>query len=166
MFKRHGTDIERIKSFLQKERVCNLSMLFHGEPHITPMIYVYDEDNDAMYLHSAASGTKVTALEEDSRVAFSVMRHTAEQVIDTDGKPCGYGIEYESVVGYGKVTILYTREEKIAAYDKLSEKFKPAGHKLELNYRENELQGSVIFRLDIETKSGKAWDGINDVYYF
>ena len=179
MFKRKEKDSRRIIEFLNKERVCDLSMIFEGEPHITPMIYVYDEENDAMFFHSSPDGTKIRALRADGRVAFSVMRHTANHVIDTDGKPCGYGIVYESVVGYGRMTVIDALDEKIAAYDMMSAKFAP--HKPEsrtktqckkgespagFEYRENELNSSLILRLDIKVKSGKAWDGINPVCYF
>lgn len=166
MFKRQPQDKKRIEDFMNSERVLNLSMIVNGEPNVVPMIYVYDEEQNCIFLHSAPSGTKIEALRKNNQVAFSIMKHSANDVIDTDGKPCGYGIVYESVVGYGKAEILTGREEKVEAYNMMSKKFRPQGHDLVLEYRENELTSSVILRIDIETMSGKAWDGIGSVYYF
>ena len=87
-----------------------------GYPYGVPMSYVYD--GGKVYFHCAKSGHKLDAVSRNPKVSFCV--------IDQDlVVPEEYTTYFRSVIAFGKIRVLAEDQEKMAAIQKLAEKYAP-----------------------------------------
>ncbi|MCL1983164.1 MAG: pyridoxamine 5'-phosphate oxidase family protein [Clostridiales bacterium] len=151
-------DMAEIVHILETQRVCHLAMCSESQPYVVPMLYAYEDG--AMYFHCAEVGQKLDMLRANPNVCFEVQASTAEEVVENSGKPCYWGIAYESVIGFGKAEIIGDRETKIKVYDMIVGKMRPTGyvHSQEL-YTEKKIKGTFIIKVKIDSMTGKKWDG-------
>jgi len=149
---------DEIKEILSTQKVCHLAMCVDRQPYVIPMLYAY-EDN-VLYFHCAEVGQKLDMLRQNPNVCFEILSINSEDIVKNSDKPCDWGWEYESVIGYGQAEIIDDRDVKIKAYNLFVDKLKPAGyvHREEL-YTEKKIKGTFIIRVTIESMTGKRWDG-------
>jgi nitroimidazol reductase NimA-like FMN-containing flavoprotein (pyridoxamine 5'-phosphate oxidase superfamily) len=113
---REIADVNKKLDILERCQVCRLGLSDNGAPYIVPLNYGYSYDGGklTLYFHSAPEGKKIDIIKNDSRACFEV---------DCDhklirGKTSGsYSFEYSSVIGFGHIVFMNTREEKIRALD-------------------------------------------------
>lgn len=72
-----------------------------------PINYVADKDR--IYFHCASEGEKLRRIAENPEACFCVAGHTAPQ-------PAQFTTEYESVMTFGKVTVVHDDAERVRAY--------------------------------------------------
>jgi nitroimidazol reductase NimA-like FMN-containing flavoprotein (pyridoxamine 5'-phosphate oxidase superfamily) len=79
-----------------------------GQPFLKPTTFVYDEDEQAIYIHGALAGRMRTNIEHNPRVSFCVAEmgrllpgETAMEV----------GVEYGSVVVFGTIELINDMEQ-------------------------------------------------------
>lgn len=117
-----------------------------GEPYGVPLNYCVI--GRSVYLHSALEGTKVDMLRVHPRVSFCV-------VINTEVLPDKFGSKYESCIVQGRAAEV-SGEEKQSALEglllKYSRKFFTEGKR----YIEKLRDETLVFRLSIDSISGKA----------
>ncbi|HIZ84165.1 MAG TPA: pyridoxamine 5'-phosphate oxidase family protein [Firmicutes bacterium] len=89
-----------------------------GYPYAVPLSYVYAEGK--IYFHSAKSGHKIDALRRNPRASFCVVAR--DQVM-----PEAYTTCFTSVIAFGTLRILEAEAEKLAAVERLAEKYFPGG---------------------------------------
>ena len=80
-----------------------LATEYEGQPFIKPTLFVYDEAENAIYIHGALEGRMRTNLEANPRVSFCVAEMGRLLPADTAME---VGVEYTSVVVFGKVELL------------------------------------------------------------
>lgn len=108
---REVTDLEQIKTFLDKGKIIHLGLCDGDQPYVVPMNYGYTliDGQLLFYLHGATKGYKYDVLEKNAKVSFS---------IECDVEPfpgkvaCQYGTSYSSVMGKGVAEIITDIEEK------------------------------------------------------
>ncbi len=108
---REVTDLEQIKSFLDKGKVIHIGLCDGDQPYVIPMNYGYtlEEGKLCFYLHGALKGYKYDIIEKNPKASFS---------IECDIEPfpgrvaCQYGTAYSSVMGKGIIEVLTDVEEK------------------------------------------------------
>ncbi len=108
------TDLNEIKSILDKATVLRLGLAVDNEPYVVPMNYGYrmEDDKLTIYLHSAMRGKKIDMIRANPRVFFE---------LDCDlkpfegTKPCTYGLSYSSIMGRGTAVLVEDVEEKMDA---------------------------------------------------
>lgn len=82
-WKQQLTDAQT-KEILKKTRRGVLSVIGDDDyPYGIPINYYYDEDDNAIYFHSAKEGHKIDAIIRSNKVAFTIMNN--EWLDEEDG---------------------------------------------------------------------------------
>src|SRR5512147_2046139 len=66
------TDEEWIKALLRRAPIGILATVADGQPFINSNLFVYDEPNGAIYMHTARVGRTRANVEGDERACFTV----------------------------------------------------------------------------------------------
>jgi nitroimidazol reductase NimA-like FMN-containing flavoprotein (pyridoxamine 5'-phosphate oxidase superfamily) len=149
-----SADEEWIREFLHESAVGVLATVHEGQPFVNSNIFVYDEERHAIYLHTARTGRTRDNVEADSKVTFTV--YETGRLLPAD-EALEFSIEYGGVVVFGAASVVSDGEEAEYGLQLLLDKYAP--HlKPGRDYRPitaGELIRSSVFRLDIESWSGK-----------
>lgn len=172
-----------IRAFLHRAGAGVFVSVRDGRPSPVPLNFVYDEVRQAVYLHTGKRGQSRSNLEAGGTPAGDPMPDQAAESAGTAGEPdpgpdagapvalCLYemgrflpadealefGVEYASVVVFGRGKVVEDPAEAEAALTLLMEKYAPhlqAGQ----DYRPvtaEEVRRTTVMRLDIEGWSGK-----------
>jgi|WetSurMetagenome_2_1015567.scaffolds.fasta_scaffold29659_4 uncharacterized protein len=141
------TDPEVIEEILNHSQVCRIALHDGEYPYIVPFNYGYQ--NRVLYFHSAASGKKISLIQENNKACFEI--EYGSQIVRHE-QACKWTAKYRSVIGYGTIDILTDPEEKKKGLDKIMEHY----GKSKVNvYNEKHVKDIVILRLTIEKLTGK-----------
>ena len=148
---REIVDFQDIISVIEKCDVCRIALNDGDYPYIVPLNFGF-EVNDGkviLYFHSAKEGKKLDLIKSDCRTSFE-MDCGHRLVITRPGD--GYcTMEYESVMGRGKIEIL-PDEEKERALNILMNHYR----KESFNFSRAALPRTEVFKLTVEEITGKA----------
>lgn len=143
-----------IRAFLDAAPFGFLAAGTNGErPFLTSNLFVYADDEHALYLHSADAGRTPERLRDPSAVTFSAA--TVGRVLPAR-RALAFSIEYGSVIAFGTSTTV-SGDEARTALQRLLDKYSPhlqPGR----DYRpitDAELARTAVYRVDIEAWSGK-----------
>ncbi|MDD1768869.1 MAG: pyridoxamine 5'-phosphate oxidase family protein, partial [Methanomassiliicoccales archaeon] len=100
-------DRETVDSIIRNADVCRLAMCSEDEPYIVPMCF--GRDGDSIYFHCAKEGKKMDIIRKNSRVCFEL---EGGANIARASIPCKWSIDYISVIGLGRASIVEDVEEK------------------------------------------------------
>jgi hypothetical protein len=141
---------DEIRDILLRERVVRVAFASASEPYIVPLSYGYDSARHALCVHTAASGRKIDFILRNPRVCFEIEGPQALRSADT---ACGWGLAYESLIGYGVFSEVLDLEEKASALSCLmrqqSQTDKP------WTFLGSELRAVRVWRLTIDSVTGK-----------
>ena len=138
---------EEVKDILIKSEYGTLATICEdGYPYSTPLSYVYH--NGAIYFHCARSGQKLTNIENNNKVSFSV-------VGNTELLPSKFSTNYESVILFGNATKV-EGEEKEAALVKIIEKYSQGFITGGKEYISKAKDITIVIKIDIDHITGKA----------
>ncbi len=157
-----------IEGFLAGGEFGVVATSLADQPFIHPRTYVYDPQAKAIYLHGAKTGKTHKILTQNDRVAFAVSRLGR---LRPAPKASELGVEYESVVVFGRMVVVADPGEARHALTLLNRKYFPhlvPGRDYE-DITETDLAMTAVFRIDIEAWSGKrslASDDEKDVFGF
>ncbi len=87
-----------------------------GYPYAVPISYVYH--GGKLYFHCAKAGHKLDAIRREPRASFCVIDE--DRVV-----PAEYTTYFRSVIAFGRIRVLEEDGEKLAAIEKLAEKYAP-----------------------------------------
>jgi len=155
------TDETRIKAMLHSAPFGMLATEWQGQPFIKPTLFSYDEAGNALYFHGALEGRTQQNIAANPRVSFCLSKMGRLLPADTAME---FGMEYESVVVFGRVRFVAQPEEAQRALQLLLDKYFPHLKPGE-DYRgvtPEELEVTAVYRLDIEQWSGKAAHARNE----
>lgn len=147
---REITNRDELVAILHKCDVIRLSFNNEGEaPYILPLNYGVRDKNGAItiYFHGAMEGTKYELIKKDSRASFEV--DCGHRLVKTEG---GCTMEYESVIGTGKMHIVEDEKERLEGVKILLKHYYPFS---EEPFSEEILQKTVIFKLNVTAMTGK-----------
>jgi nitroimidazol reductase NimA-like FMN-containing flavoprotein (pyridoxamine 5'-phosphate oxidase superfamily) len=143
-----------IKAYLKRVPFGMLATEYEGQPFIKPTQFAYDEAEHAIYIHGALVGRMRTNLGLNPRVSFCIAEMGRLLPADTAME---VGVEYASVVVFGKAELLTDAEEARYGLQLLLNRFFP--HlKPGIDYREilpEELNITSVYRIKIDSWSGK-----------
>jgi len=148
---REVTDEKWIRSFLQKAPAGVVGTALDDHPFLTNILFVFDENRNSIYFHTAHLGRLRTNIEANPRVCFTVTSMGRLLPADT---ALEFSVEYASVVVFGKARIA---KDPQGGLELLMEKYFPhltAGQ----DYRPitaGELLRTSVFELVIEEWSAK-----------
>ncbi len=118
MREREVTDINEIKSIIDKSLYLHLGLVDGDEPYVVPMNFghIFEDDKLVIYLHTALRGRKLELLKKNPKVFFEMVCDTVSFEGDV---ACRYGMTYSSVMGKGVAEIVTDVEEKKLALSAL-----------------------------------------------
>lgn len=129
--------------------VCRLAFQNGDYPYILPLNFGIraDAEKITLFFHGANQGTKYELIRKDNRASFE-MDCSHRLVTDEEHGNCT--MEYESVIGRGKVEIL-PEEEKEEALRILMGHY----HKEDFAYNHEVVPQTVVMKLTVEEMTGK-----------
>ena len=112
---------ERIDDLLSKGYIGHLGTVGpDGTPYVCPLLYVWM--NGQIWLHNtSAKGHLQTNVLHEPRVCFEIA--VAGKVFPYGRFQCDTSIEYQSVVIFGRLSLVEDRAAKIAFFDALMTKY-------------------------------------------
>jgi nitroimidazol reductase NimA-like FMN-containing flavoprotein (pyridoxamine 5'-phosphate oxidase superfamily) len=150
-----GKDDDWVRAFLEAVPYGYLATVGEGgQPYLNSNLFWYDADRHCIYLHTHRTGRTRDNLGEGDKVAFSA---SAMGRLLPAPEALEFSVEYCGVVAFGKGRVVEDAEEGKSALQALLDKYAPhlvAGR----DYRpttDEELGRTAVYRIDIETWSGK-----------
>lgn len=139
-----------IKQIIDKCDSCFLAMVDQeGKPYLLPFNFGYEDDT--IYLHSDPKGKKIDILKNnpDVCVAFSTdhklfFRH--------ETVACSYGMDYRSVLAYGKVIFIDDYDEKMKVLNIIMRKYTDK----EFSFNAPAVNNVAVYKVEISKIEGKV----------
>jgi nitroimidazol reductase NimA-like FMN-containing flavoprotein (pyridoxamine 5'-phosphate oxidase superfamily) len=146
------TSVDKKIEIIEKNKVCRLALSRNNFPYIVPLNYGYSfEDNKlTLYFHSAAEGKKIDIIKENNKACFEIDCDC--KLIESED-PCSYGYEFKSIIGFGKIKITETTEEKIRGLNILMKH--QTGKEMEFTFSKEALEKVVVCVMEVEEFTGK-----------
>lgn len=151
-----ATDDAWIRAWLEEAPFGMLATVAEGRPFLNPNLFVYDAERHAIYLHTARAGRTRSNVEADGGVPATFAAAGMGRLLPAD-TALEFSVEYSSAVCFGRVRVVDDDGEAGRALQMLLDKYAPhlaAGE----DYRpvtEGELRRTTVYRLDIDSWSGK-----------
>lgn len=152
-----GKDDRWAASFLRRAAYGFLATVGEGgQPFLNSNLFVYDDAGGKrrIYLHTHRTGRTRDNLDAAEKVAFSAV---AMGRLLPAPEALEFSVEYAGVVAFGTGRVVEDRDEARTALQMLLDKYAP--HlRSGVDYRpttDDELSRTAVYRIDIETWSGK-----------
>jgi nitroimidazol reductase NimA-like FMN-containing flavoprotein (pyridoxamine 5'-phosphate oxidase superfamily) len=145
-------DVSEKLKIIAECRFCRLGLSEGDYPYIIPINYGFSYDDGSLYLyfHSAMEGKKLDIIRKNNNACFEIDCDT--KLIEGE-KPCNYGYEFKSVIGFGKVTLLENIDEKINGLNRIMKQ--QTGKDIKYDFSESELNRVVVFKMSVDEFTGK-----------
>ncbi len=149
---REITDSEQIKSFISAEKIIRIGFCDNGEVYIVPVNYGFSADDTGytFYFHGAKAGRKYELAQACPSVGFEI--DGRYELISAD-TACGHSAKFCSVIGTGVLSPIEGSEEKKSALEYV---MKQSAGRTGLEYSEEVLSRTAVFKLEVKTMSCKA----------
>lgn len=146
---REVTDRSEIFDIMQRCDVCRIALNDGDYPYILPLNFGMETSDGRaiLYFHGAAQGRKYDIIAKDNRASFE-MDCSHRIVTRPERKSCT--MEYESVIGHGKIEMV-EGEQKLAALKLLNAHY--GAQALEID--EAVAQRTTVMRLVVEDMTAK-----------
>lgn len=147
-------DEDWIKALLERAPIGILATVHEGQPFLNSNLFVYDEAEHAIYMHTARVGRTRANVELDERVCFTVYEMGRLLPADT---ALEFSVEYASVVVFGTATVVSDEQRATDALHMLLRKYAPHLQPGQ-DYRPvvpEELTRTGVYRIAIDEWSGK-----------
>lgn len=143
-----------IRALLHRAPMGTLATVYDGQPFVNANLFVYDEANEQIYMHTARTGRTQTNISLEERVCFTV--NEMGRLLPAD-VALEFSVEYNGVVVFGRATIVNDEPEALAGLQLLLDKY--FGHlRPGTDYRPpipEELKRTALYRITIDQWSGK-----------
>ena len=140
------TDKEEIVSIIAKAKVCRLAMIDGNRPYIVPLSFGYADNT--LFFHGALKGKKIDLIQKNPNVCFE-FDHLIETI--ESEKACSWSMQFKSVIGYGKASLVTTTEEKTKALSIIMTQYSAQ----EYDFPEKMLHATAVIKVSIESLTGK-----------
>lgn len=150
-----GKDEAWVRSFVEVAPFGFLATVGDGsQPFLNSNLFVYDEGRHCIYVHTHRTGRTRENLAEPEKVAFGV---AAMGRLLPASEALEFSVEYAGVTVFGTGRIVEDRSEAREALQMLLDKYAPHLRPAR-DYRattDDELARTAVYRIDVETWSGK-----------
>ncbi len=148
------TDDAWIKELLHRAPIGYLATVHNGQPFINSNIFVYDEANHVIYMHTARVGRTQANVDQHEKICFTVTETGRFLPADVSLE---FSVEYAGVAIFGTAVIVQDQAEGLRGLQLIMDKYAPhltPGQ----DYRPPvpaELKRTAVYRLTIDKWSGK-----------
>ncbi len=151
---REVTDQTWIRDFLHRATTGYLATVYEDQPFINSNLYVYDEANSRIYMHTARVGRTRANIETSEKVCFSISE--VGRMLPAD-EALEFSVEYSGVVIFGSACVVTDADEQRHGLQLLLDKYfshlRPGEHYRPID--DSELVRTSVYRIDIERWTGK-----------
>jgi nitroimidazol reductase NimA-like FMN-containing flavoprotein (pyridoxamine 5'-phosphate oxidase superfamily) len=150
------SDPDWIPEFLADQETGVLGLIDDETPHLVTQLFVYDDDEGAIFMHGAQAGRAYGLVEGGDRPRATFTTSEKGRYIPAE-EPVNFTVEYSSVVAYGTIDLLTHDEGKRRVLEQFMQKFAPQlteGEDYE-EMTEESIDRTAVYRLDVESWSGK-----------
>ena len=140
------TALPEIEAILKAGKVCQLAFVDEPVPYIVNLNYGYSDG--ALYFHSAPEGRKMELIGGNPQAAFNVVLDLG--IIEGE-EACNWSCRYRSVVGHGRIRMLFDREEKCRGLDIIMSQYGAET----FDYADTALKATAVYRLEIIAMTAK-----------
>ena len=149
---REITDTNEKISVIKKCKVCRIGLSENNIPYVVPLNYGYSFDNDVLtlFFHSVIEGRKMEIIKHNHQACFEMDCDT--KLIEAE-QPCCYGYEFKSIIGFGKIIVLDSLDEKSYGLNRIMKH--QTGKETVYDFTLNQLENVCVFKLVVETFTGK-----------
>lgn len=146
---REITDFNELIQVIEKCDVCRLALNDDGYPYILPLNFGVKTEGEKVtfYFHGASEGRKYELIAKDNRASFE-MDCSHRLVSDWEKGHCT--MEYESIIGYGRVEIV-PDEEKMEALTIMTDHY----HEVHFEFNPAAVPVTTVMKLTVERMTGK-----------
>lgn len=149
---REITNVEDKIAIVNRCKVCRLGLSDDDRPYVVPLNYGYSFEKNVLtlYFHGAGEGRKADIIRKNDNACFE---------IDCDGelregeKACKYGYSFKSVIGFGKITMSESIEEKNIGLNEIMKH--QTGTDKEWSFTEEELKSVTVYKMEVREFTGK-----------
>jgi len=147
---REITGRDELSAIVEKGDVCRIALNTGRAPYIIPLNYGYEWNGSlSLYFHCAAAGRKLDLLARDGNAGFEI---DIGHVLVTDSVCCGWGMNYQSVSGWGELSVVSDSAERVRAMDLIMRHY---GFEGPTGYDPAILARTCLLRLDVAELTGK-----------
>jgi len=97
-----------LEKIIDKAKVFRVAMSLNDFPYIVPLNFGYK--NNVFYFHAAKEGKKIDIIRKNNKVAFEI---DIDNELVKNEISCKFTMNYRSIIGSGKATIIEDKKEKI-----------------------------------------------------
>jgi nitroimidazol reductase NimA-like FMN-containing flavoprotein (pyridoxamine 5'-phosphate oxidase superfamily) len=139
-------DKEEIEEIIKSASICRLGLSYNDIPYIIPMNFGY-KDN-CLFFHSAKEGKKLDIIRKNSNICFEI---DIETKLIKNKKPCSWGMEYKSIIGFGYAYIISDFSAKKEALNTIVNNYTTGS----FEFNEKAVNNVEIIKVEIQEISGK-----------
>ena len=148
------TDDIWIADFLRKANYGVFATCKNGQPFTVARNFTYDAQRNAIYFHGARKGRTFENVGQGTSVNLNVSEMGEWIVAD---RAMNFGVKYKGVVVFGRLSVVEDAEEAKRGLQLIMDKYFPVlrpGVDYEVA-TDDDLKVTAVFRVDIESWSGK-----------
>lgn len=147
---REITGLDEIESVINRCNVCRFALSNDDMPYIVAMNFGYRRgEKMELFFHCANEGRKLDMIRKNNNVCFEM--DTDHKIYESE-TACDFGMNYTSVVGFGKIYIITDEPGKKEGLNVIMKHY--SGRDAS-EYKETSLTRTTILRLEISSLSGK-----------
>lgn len=135
-----------IENIIRKTHVCRLGLIDNNEPYIVPLNFGYR--NNTLFFHTSPKSRKLDLIRKCPGICFEMDVLLGPVPAD---KPCKWSMRYQSVVGFGKASIVEDAEAKRAALTVIMDQYTQGPY----HFPDNKVAITAVIRVDIDRMTGK-----------
>ncbi len=144
------TDNKEIEAIIKKADVCRIALVDDNKPYMVTLNFGYKNGEPAViYFHCANKGRKLDIIEKNNTACFQM--DVDHELIEAK-KACGFGMNFKSIVGYGKITRVLDKTEKIEGLNYIMKQY---SDRSDFSYEDKMIDVTTILKLEIEEIVGK-----------
>lgn len=149
-------DEKKINKFLEAAKTGFLGLTDGMMPYVIPLNFVWM--NESIYFHGASEGRKITCMEKNSNVCFTVSENLGTM---THPVPAKTDTAYMSVIIFGKAEKVVSLDESVEAMQLMLNKYVPGYYDTPLSsthlekYRSSLGSKTAVFKIKAEHVSSK-----------
>jgi nitroimidazol reductase NimA-like FMN-containing flavoprotein (pyridoxamine 5'-phosphate oxidase superfamily) len=144
-------DKAEILNIIEKCDVCRLGLCDANIPYVVPMNFGYEYSHEklVLFFHGANEGRKLDVIQKNPAVCFEM--DCSHRLVEAD-EAANYTMEYESVIGFGRLSFCNEKSEKIKALTQLMKKY---AKDRAFDFPDHVVESVTVFKLDVSDFTGK-----------
>ena len=140
---KNRSDIEAI---IRNGVVCRLALSENDRPYIVPLNFGYKDNT--LYFHGAKEGKKIDMIRKNPNVCFEIDANVS--IVEADDA-CFWGVQYQSVIGFGRAVIVENEKEKESALGIIMKHYSNR----DFQFDEKMVRATAVIKVPIESMTGK-----------